>query len=405
MDSRSDLTGKKVVVGMTGRMDSAMAAFLLKKQGMQVIGLSIVTVNEDIVEKDKYLPACHINDLDQVQKLCKFLNIPFYATNARPRFEEEVLDKLVSNKLLGKANSSCFDCARARMKILHSKMEELGADFIATGHYAKVRINLRSKNYYLCSSGEESSDQSFLLAGTPNYVLEKLLLPLGELSKKEVLKYVKHFALPVANSIPLDGFCFQSRKASKKVIGDRVPKSLKRPGNAINVETGTTIGEHEGMANHYITEKEPFLKGASHIDKELEVVAFDYPTASLLIGRPSRLKFSGVQLSRLNTMEGLDRSRPMQCFVKFKYSKKFSKADLFFKNNESAFLEFHEPVYPLVENESIVLYESASNNSKVVGWGLLGVRGDFELLNRVESFEDEEVDEDQPKAAPTLFRF
>ncbi|MBG60532.1 MAG: hypothetical protein CMJ16_08755 [Peredibacter sp.] len=405
MDSRSNLAGKKVVVGMTGRMDSAMAAFLLKKQGMQVIGLSIVTVSDDIVDDSKYLPACHIRDLDTVQNLCKFLNIPFYATNARPRFEEEVVDNLVSNKLLGKANSSCFDCTRTRMKVLYSKMEDLEADFIATGHYAKVRMNLRSKNHYICTSGEENSDQSFLLAGTPNYVLEKLLLPLGELSKKEVAKYVKHFALPISDPMAMTDFCFSSRRSSKKIIADRVPKSLIRQGNAINVESGTTIGEHAGMANYYITEKEPFLKGGGHIDKDLEVVAFDYASSSLLIGKGERLRFSGAQLSRLSTVEGLDRSGPMQCFVKFKYSKKFAKADLFFKNNDCAFIQFYEPAYPLVENEAVVLYENASSSGRVIGWALVGARGDFELVNRVKSFEDNDVDEDQSKPAPTLFRF
>ena len=405
MSDRSNLTGKKVVVGMTGRMDSAMAAFLLKKQGMQVIGLSIITVSDDVVNEPSELPVCHIQDLDAVKSLCSFLNIPFYATNARPRVEDEVLDKLVSNKLLGKANSSCFDCTRTRMKILYSKMIELDADFMATGHYAKARYNISSKEHYICSNANETSDQSFLLASTPNNILERLLLPLGELSKREVGKYVKHFGLPVSDSKSQEQFCFRSKKASNKIVESRVPKSLIKPGAVENIENNTTLGEHEGVIYHYLGEKELNFKHIGHVDKDLEVVGYDFYKGSLFVGKPDRLRFSGAQLLKLSTTEGLNRSIPLQCYVKFKYSKKFVKVDIFFKNNDTAFLTFHESVYPLIEKEAIVLYDNASTNSRVIGWGLVGTRGDFDLVNRVSAFERRDDDEDQPREKPTHFKF
>jgi len=351
------------------------------------------------------LPVCHIQDLDAVQKLCSFLNIPFYATNARPRIEDEVLDKLVSNKLLGKANSSCFDCTRSRMRILYSKMQELDADFMATGHYAKARFNISSKEHYICSNASEKSDQSFLLASTPNHILEKLLLPLGELSEREVTKYIKHFGLPVTNSRSDDGFCFRSKKASAGVLESRVPKSLIKTGLIENIDNNSTLGEHEGVIYHHMGERELSFKGVSHVDKELEIVGYNYNKGSLSVGKSDHLRFSGAQLLRISTTDGFDRSKPLQCYVKFKYSKQFVKADIFFKNNNSAFLDFHESVYPLIEKEAIVLYDSASTNSRVLGWALVGSRGDFDLINRVDAFENRDDDEDQPSEKPTLFKF
>lgn len=396
-DNRQNLAGKKVVVGLTGRTDSALAAFLLKKQGMEVIGLSIVTVDENLVPDKSQLPICHIENLEHVKKLCENMGIPFYATNSKPRYESEVIDRIVSNKLTGMANSSCFYCSQTRMDILYEKMLSLGADFIATGHYAKTRMNLSSREFYIHSSGDDASDQSFLLAGTPNHILERLLLPLGDLSKKEIAKYAKHFSLPVDASVDQQGFCFRSKEASKMILESRVPKSFVRPGPVENLDTGNISGEHEGVIYHFITESDPKFKTSAHMDKKYEVVGYDYKRATLKIGTKDHLTFKGAQLTRAAFGAGLDKSSPFVCFVKFKYSKKFIKAELFFKNNESVFLQFREEIYPLIFGEVLVIYDSDSSNSKVLGWGLVSHRGEFQLLNRVERFESKEENAENPK--------
>lgn len=402
-NDRLKLAGKKVVVGLTGRIDSALAAFLLKKQGMQVIGLTIVTTDEETVGKAS-LPKCHVQDLEKVKSLCAHLDIPFYATNAKPRFESEVLDVLTGNKLVGKANSSCFNCSLLRMETLYDKMVALDADFIATGHYAKVRMNLNSKKYFIHSSGHEESDQSFLLAGTPGHILERLLLPLGELGRKEVLKYASHFALPLAPSIEQVGFCFR-RPAS--VVSKRIPKGLLKTGPIENIENGTSLGEHDGIIKHYIGEKEPAFKDSNHIDKKLEIVGYKYKSATILMGHRERLSFEGAQLVRTQLSKGVNQGAPLACFVKFKYSEKFIKSNLYFKNNDSLFLQFFEDVYPLIPGEVIVIYDSNGTNSKILGYGMVGKRGGFKLLNRVENFERKKdlQDEDAPKEAPTPYKF
>ncbi|MEX0798371.1 MAG: hypothetical protein WD025_02955 [Bacteriovoracaceae bacterium] len=404
-NNRSNLAGKKVVVGMTGRMDSAMAAFLLKKQGMDVIGLSIVTTNDAIVDKKELLPLCHIQDLEKVRELCERIGAPFYATNAKPQFESEVIDRIVCNKLLGKANSSCFDCAQLRMWILFDKMQTLKADYIATGHYAKVHQNLVSKEFFIHSNNDENSDQSFLLAGTHPSIIEKLILPLGDLNKKEVAKYAKHFSLPAAPSMEQKGFCFRTKESSTSILKSRVPKSLIRPGPVENLDSGNTQGEHEGVVFHYLTEKELDFKSSAHVDKNLEIVGYNYSKAAVYIGHGKHLSFKGAQLSRMALSAGLDKTAPINCFVKFKYSNMFVKADLFFKNNDSAFLQFSEKIYPLIPEEVLVIYDSDSSNSKVIGWGLVGARGDFKLVNRVERFERAEENESTEAQKPDYFKF
>lgn len=405
-NDRQDLTGKKVLVGLTGRVDSALAAFLLKKQGMQVIGLSLVTTPEDIVEDQKFQPKCHISDLDKVKNLCEQMDIPFYASDLKSQFDSEVIDRIVANKLVGSANASCFYCTQTRLEVMYQKMKALGADYIATGHYAKVRMNLNSKEYYIHSNSDNSSDQSFLLAAAPAKILNHLLLPLGELSKTEIKKYAEHFKLTVEDSSKQVGFCFRKQKASKKVLESRLPKAFIRPGPVENIDTGLALGEHEGAIYHYITESQPVFKNSPHIDKNLEVIDYNYKTATLKMGTPNYLTFEGVQLTRVKLSEGVDRSGPLTCFLKFKYSNAFVKADMYFKNSGSVFLKFDEEVYPLIKGEVIVIYDSDSSNSKILGWGLANYRGTFKLINRVGKFESSsENEEKKSNKALSPFKF
>lgn len=416
--NRQNLAGKKVVIGMTGRVDSALSAFLLKKQGMEVIGLAII--NHDPVQSstNSQQPKCQIQDLDQVQRLCEHMGIAFYATNAKSRFESEVLDQLASNKLSAMANRSCFTCTITRAQILYEKMLELDADFIATGHYAKATLNVSSRQYFVHASADENSDQSFLLAGVPSQILQHLLLPLGELSKREIEKYAKHFKMPTQPSLDRKDFCYESKQSSAEVIEKRLPASFLREGAVEHISTGAILGEHKGVIYHHLSEREPKLKQGSHVDKKLEIVGYDFKSASLKMGPPDKLRFKGLQLTRCVFGEGVNKSAPMPCFIKFKYSKELIKALVFFKNNNSVFLEFSEPVYPLIPGEVIVVYDGAGNKSKVLAWGVAGQRGEFKPLNRVaqfESLEDEDSIPDEldggedsqvkPKGMDPSFRF
>ena len=403
-DSRANLAGKKVIVGMTGGVDSAMAAFLLKKQGMEVIGLAIIVKPQGFAQKEASLPRCHAQDLDQIRILCERIGISFYATNASAQFDSEVMDKLVANKLLGKANNSCFNCVQTRMQVLFQKMQALEADFMATGHYAKIYRNVLSNEYFIHSNNDEKSDQSFLLAGIPSKIVEKLLLPLGDLSKREVEKYAAHFSLDAKPSVKEQGFCFRSKAATNELLKTRIPKSLIRPGPVENLETGTVQGEHDTVVNYNITDNELEFRGGHHFDKALEVVDYNFSKGTLYIGGRKRLTFRGAQLCRASFNPGLDRRSPISCHVKFKNFRKFICADLFFKNNHSAFLQFNQEVYPLVSGEAVVMYDSDKASAKVIGWGLLGTRGSFKLVNRVKAFESEQ-DEGAEASSSNFFKF
>lgn len=392
-NEKQDLSGKTVIVGLTGRMDSAVAAFLLKKQGFKVIGLSMVNINKDIVSDEQYLPQCHIIDLDSVRSFCDSINIPFYATDAKPQFEMEVLDRLVTNKLVGRANSSCYNCTRLRIKILYNKMKQLKADMFATGHYCKVYKNFSSDEYFIHSNNDPESDQSYLLAGLEKEYLKHLVLPLGELRKEEVQKIAKNFGLKAKNSILQEGFCFREKEASEKILKNTIPKSLIKEGQFVNIENDTVLGEHDGIIYHYVTESEFTVRGTATLEKGIEIVGYNFQSGTINIGKPSRLTFSGTQVVNLMMSGALDRKKPIPCYIKFKYENKFTKAILYLKNNKTAYLDFEDEIYPLIEGELMSIYDSNGRNSKIIGLGTVGDRGNFELVDRVADYRTK-IDED-----------
>lgn len=396
MSIKEKQSGNTVIIGLTGRVDSAVAAFLLQKQGFNVIGISIVNSNAELVDKPEFLPKCHIDNLDLVKNFCDKIGIPFYATNTVSRFNSEVVDKLVSNKILGMANSSCFNCTRSRFNILLEKMTTLKADYIASGHYAKVHKNHSTGESFIHPNQDVHSDQSFLLAGLSHDVLDRLILPLGELRKNEVIKIAKKFNLLTTESKDQTGFCFRSKESAQKILNISVPKSLKRPGSVENTLNETTVGEHESMIFHYIGETEPTFKESQHLDKNLQITKFDYKSSTIYLGLEKDVTYEGTQLSDMHFAKRFDISKPLACYVKFKYSNAFIRVDLYFKNNSSSIVEFHSPVYPLIPGEVLVFYDKNSSNAKIIGWGLVSRRGKFSQINRVEDFEankneDEEV--------------
>lgn len=385
-----DYTGKKVVVGLTGRVASCVAALLLKKQGMNVIGVSIVTNTNDSFSNKSQVPKCHIDDLDNVKAFCDSIKIPFYATDAKSEFEAEVIDPLISNKLTGQANSSCLNCAHMRIKILFEKMKTLKADYFATGHFCKVHKNLNSDEYFIHSNNDVESDQSFLLAGISSEHLKHLLLPLGELRCDEVDKIAHKFKLNLNEKSSIQGFCFQDKDSYFDLATSMVPKSMIKEGQVQNVDTDVYHGDHEGILGHAIGDQEFTFKGVTTAEKDLEIVSYDFVKGVIGVGSRKNLSHNGFQIVKLKLGSGLDTTKPMQCFLKNKYSNSYIKSRLYFKNNNTALIECSEEIYPLIFGEYFVIFDRDSRNAKVIGLGTVGNIGNFTLIDRIKNFRKSE---------------
>ena len=384
------MSGKKVLIGLTGRLASCVAAFLLKKQGYDVIGISIVTnINENFVDRENY-PKCHIDNLEAISDFCSSINIPFFATDIRSQFEYKVVDPFLGNKLAARANATCFNCTKLRIDTLYKKMEELNADFIATGHFCKIHKNISSNISFVHASNHIKDDQSFLLSGVDHKYLDRLILPLGDLCLDDVEKIAKKFNIKVASKHKKYDFCFRNTKSYKIYADKIVPKSLKKEGQILNVDNEFIYGDHSGILNHYISQKDFFINGSQSKDDKVEVVGYDPKTSVLKVGNKKHITYKGLQLVNLEMSSGLDKTRPLTCFFKTKHTKEFKKCELFFKNNYSAILQLAEPLYPTIIGEIIVLFDKDKSNAKVIGHGKIQYRGDFKLVNKAQDFAHKE---------------
>lgn len=398
-----NLVGKKVVISLTGRVDSAVAAFLLKKQGMKVIGVAFSLSDMPEGLDPAYFPKCYLPDLEQVKEFCESINIPFYAVDAKVEFDYEVVESMVMSKMSGKANNTCYNCNKLRFKILYNKMKKLNADFIASGHFAKVYRNVKTDTYSINSNNDGVSDQSFLIPGLEKKIIKHLLLPLGELKKTDVEKIAKNFMLKVLPSSKREGFCYRNKEEYGDIVKSRIPAKLIKTGQVINIDNGNYHGEHEGIFNYSVGQNNlEFGGAAAPTDKALQICKYDFSNHGMLVGLPKNLTFQGTQLVRIQLTAGMDLQKPMTVFLKYKYSPEFFRADLYFKNNHTAQLDFKDDIYPLLPNESMILFERAGGNAKVLGFGHVGTRGEFKVLDRVSEFRRQDDDDETFKLTKQL---
>ncbi len=189
---------QKIVIGMSGRTDACVAAFLLKKQGFQVIGLgvSFATPDSKIAQVFSgghwFIPA-----ISPVKKFCDMLAIPFYAVDCEEEFEQSVLEGLFAESLSGRILRPELLVNQILFRTLYEKMQKLDANFLATGHFAKVRKNHKNQEYFLHRGNEIASDQAPSLVYVDQKILAHTLFPLSELRKEESQKIAQNFQLSI----------------------------------------------------------------------------------------------------------------------------------------------------------------------------------------------------------------
>jgi len=247
---------EKVLIGVTGRMDSAVAAYLLKKQGFEVHAVAVLfhdqIVNDDNEEEalriDKEMVQYGLSDLSKVKKVFDSLEIPFYAVNAQDQYYAFVHDQVVAHRLMGKAFNAKVAATSILFEILFQKAEVIKATRVSTGHYAKLQKNQKSGESSLFSSPDLDSDQSFLLAGLNSEQLAKLILPLSDMRRTETLKIANIMTVDMEESIKhLNVF---ERITLGEEIEAFIPGSMIIEGEVILRHEDSIIVEHKGI-HHY----------------------------------------------------------------------------------------------------------------------------------------------------------
>ncbi|MEA3485473.1 MAG: tRNA 2-thiouridine(34) synthase MnmA, partial [Candidatus Aerophobetes bacterium] len=244
---------KKVAVAMSGGIDSSVCAALLKEKGYEVIGITmqIWTKVEDKSQVDR---CCGVNTIDSAKRAADELKIPHYMLNFRDIFEKYVIANFCDEYTRGRTPNPCIRCNQyIKFGALLKKAKQLGADYLATGHYAKIAYNKEKGEYLLKKGTDPEKDQSYFLYTMTQSQLKNILMPLGNYTKSEVRKVARDLNLPVADRPESQEICFIPDNDYSKFLKKYIQEAA-RPGPILNAR-GERVGEHRGILFYTIGQR------------------------------------------------------------------------------------------------------------------------------------------------------
>ncbi len=349
-----DVKGKTVFVGMSGGVDSSVSAALLHTAGAKVIGLFMKNWEED--------PTCTAEeDCADVAAVCETIGIPFYAVNFSKEYWENVFSHCLNEFKAGRTPNPDILCNKEiKFKVLLEKALALGADFLATGHYAQVGIE--KGEYHLLRGGDPDKDQSYFLYTLQSKILEKVLFPIGHLKKSEVRRIATQYQLPTAAKKDSTGICFIGKRNFKPFLSSFIPP---QPGNFETVD-GKVVGRHDGIAYYTIGQRKGL--GIGGAGEAWYVAKKDHTRNTILVvqGENHPALFRGSLHVKEVSFVTSPPPFPFRCTAKIRYRGEEFPCTVDKKEDLLEVL-FDTPQKAVTEEQSIVFY----NNEYCLGGGVI----------------------------------
>ena len=341
---------KTVVVGMSGGVDSSVAALLLKEQGYNVIGLFMLNWEE----RDAGGACTAESDFADVRRVCSLLDIPYYSVNFAKEYEERVFSYFLSEYAAGRTPNPDVLCNREiKFGPFREYALSLGADFIATGHYCGIE-HAQNGRHYLLKAADAGKDQTYFLNQVREEQLAQTLFPLASLQKSEVRKIAEDNGLATAKKKDSTGICFIGERNFRKFLMEYLPAQKGR----ILTLDGEEVGEHVGLMHYTIGQRRGVdLGGKRGESGRWFVVKKDLKNNILYVshGDESPLYSRACTVSGLNWI-GYMPQLTQKCTAKFRYRQP-EQGVKFTLDGETAFVEFDEPQRAVTEGQYAVFYD------------------------------------------------
>ena len=347
---------KKVVVGMSGGVDSSVATYLLKEQGYDVIGVTMqIWQEEEEFQQEENGGCCGLSAVDDARRVAGELDIPYYVMNFRKEFKEQVMDYFIGEYLQGRTPNPCIACNRyVKWESLLRRSLEIGADYIATGHYARIE-QLANGRYAIRNSVTAAKDQTYALYNLTQDQLAHTLMPVGEYTKDEIRAIAERINLRIAKKPDSQDICFVPDGDYAGFIRGEIGEDQKalKEGNFV-LKDGTVIGTHKGITNYTIGQR----KGLNlSMGRPVFVTEIRPKTNEVVIGDNEELFTRELYANKINFMAVPDLNGKKEFRAKIRYAHK--GADCIIEQVEEDVIRcvFEEPQRAITPGQALVFYD------------------------------------------------
>jgi tRNA-specific 2-thiouridylase len=352
----------KVVVAMSGGVDSSVAAALLKQQGYDVVGMMMRLWSEP--GKEESNRCCTPDAMAQARRVAALLDIPFYVVDAKDVFRNTVVEYFLKGYAEGGTPNPCLICnKKIRWEFLLNHALALGAEFMATGHYVRrMNASREGERIRLLRAVDSSKDQSYVLYVLNQEKLKHALFPVGDYPKSEIRQIAETFGLPTASRTDSQDLCFLAGDDYRNFIQRNAAEMLK-PGE-IATREGRVVGQHYGLANYTIGQRKG-LEVASPVP--LYVITKNATSNTLIVGTKDELGVNELTARDVNWLAGNAPQESFRAQVKIRYTARDAEALVVPLNGNQVKVQFDAPQRDITAGQAAVFYVE----EEVVGGGII----------------------------------